>query len=340
MNDLQAHVCNSFGRKLTNLIQDSDHSNSTTKFVSTMAPSQVGENTLPTATMPQNKSPTTIPTIRVVDADDAQLLEGTRTFPDSSSPTSPSKPAQDLLEEDMDRDPQAHFLSPVQRYEAWDDSDDEEDDGIEWDAGIVDFALFSEDQKRAKAANQPLPSKWNDLLSNQAAAYQRSVERTNDETSEPEFLSRTSSGDSLPDLTPDTSPRLKDNLEYEDDEETPPYRTVIVTPESVSANCDAPKKRLGSIEEEDSAIEDEDEDVPLSFALQRSKLRRRQSMPQPPRKLVRPGLRSGRTLSGKLHVWRRPSWDIWPVLEDASGEARAENGGEVSRGRCRLPVTG
>lgn len=309
-----------------------DRTGSSTKFVPAMETSKSSQNTLPVAAKPQTTTQMTIPTIRVVDVEDAAFLQGTQTFPEPSSQDSQSIAAHSLLEEDMDRDPQAHFLSPVQMYETWDDSDDEEDDRIQWDAGIMDFAAFTEDQKRAKDGNQPLSSKWDDLLSNQAAAYKRSVQRTNDGSSEPEFLSRTSSGDSLPDLTPDTSPRLNDDLEYEDDDEpiihTEPYRTVIVTPDSASSTYGELKPRLDNIEENE-----EDEDPPLSFYVQRNKLRRRQSMAPRPKKLVRPGLRGTRTLSGQWHVWRRPSWDIHPVLEDASGEAWAEKGGASDRDR-------
>lgn len=323
--DHQAHLFNAIGIRSFKLMEHSDHGRSTAPHAPNMASSKPIQTTLPDTPTPQNNFHMAIPSIRVVDADDAEILRGTKTFPGPDCPVTQPKPSDNLLEEEIDLDPQAHFLSPVQMYEAWDDSDDEEDDGIEWDAGIVDFALFSEDQKRARDENVPLSSKWNDLLADQSAAYQRSVKRTHDGTSEPEFLSRTSSGDSLPDLTPDTSPRLNDNLECDDEEEMPSYRTVIVTPDSVSGTS----KHLGSIEEEgSSAVEDEDDDMPLSFFVEHSRLRRRQSMPQPPQKLVRPGLRSGRTLSGKLHVWRKPSWDIWPVLEDASAEERAEDGDE------------
>jgi len=290
----------------------------------------------------KDESQVQIPTIRVVDADDEAMLTGARAFDDPASPsTSQRELAKESLEDDIDLDPQAHFLSPVQRYEAWDDSDDDdEDDGIEWDAGIMDFALFSEEQKRAKQHNQPLDAKWDDLISSQTSAYYRSVKRTNDETKEPEFLSRNSSGDSLPGLTPDASPQLGDDLEYHEEDEDEvemiterPYRTVIVTPDSVKPTSGEPKP-LANITEADSALESDEEDLPITFSLHRNKLRRRQSMPQPTPKLVRPGLRSGRTLSGKLHVWRRPTWDIWPVHEDVSGEERAEISDEERRGRA------
>lgn len=51
--------------------------------------------------------------------------------------------SHDAFLHDLDNHPDQHFLTPIEMYDAEDwasDSEDEED--IEWDAGITDFALF------------------------------------------------------------------------------------------------------------------------------------------------------------------------------------------------------
>jgi hypothetical protein len=52
---------------------------------------------------------------------------------------------------------------------------------------------------------------------------------------------------------------------------------------------------------------------------------------------MRPGLSAGsRTLSGKLHVWRRPSWDLFSVDEEREEEAmHDESGGRTMDGTLR-----
>jgi hypothetical protein len=215
----------------------------------------------------------------------------------------------DPSEEDIDEDPQAHFLSPVQMYEMWDDSDDEDgDDVVDWDAGIIDFGLFHDDHKRAKDANIPLPCKWNHVLTDQAQVYQRVVSRATHNDSEPEFLSRTPSGESLPGLTPDCSPQLQDNLDYEsdndnDDDTSHPQFQLIVTPppeDSTSALLD----------------DDDEDDLPLSFFVERGRAQRRAVEAARAKTLFsRPGLRGDRTLSGKRHAWRRPYWDLFTIKE-------------------------
>lgn len=263
-----------------------------------------------------------------------------------SSPAHKSTAATEPLcfEEDIDDNPHSHFLSPVHMYESWDDSDDSDDDTFEFDAGITDFALFTEDYKRAKEQNVPLSDKWNDLLTDQAECYDRAVARTRAEKADRPagpYYSGSSfpQPDAVPSLTPDTSPRLADDLEYdgsEDNADNRPYRTEIVTPESTrpaSAPINIPRKQaLNTLSE--SAIEDDDFEDPTAPAFllyrhsQRTDRRRQPSKPEPP--LVRPGLSAGgRTLSGKAHVWKRPSWDLFSVDEEREEEAVQDD----SRGR-------
>jgi hypothetical protein len=264
-------------------------------------------------------------------------------------PTIPSPP-----EEDIDDDPHSHFLSPVHMYESWDDSDDDSDDGsFEFDAGITDFALFNDDYKRAKEQNLPLSDKWNTLLQDQAEALDRAVARTREERnshpagpfySGPGFAQN----EVVPSLTPDTSPRLADDLEYDSAEDTttaPSYHTKIVTPDSTrpaSTPIDIParsKQNLGSLSE--SAIEDDEFADPAAPAFllyrhsQRIDKRRQPSNPQPAP--MRPGLSAGsRTLSGKPHVWRRPSWDLFSVDEEREEEAmQDESAGRSMDGTLR-----
>jgi hypothetical protein len=75
--------------------------------------------------------------------------------------------------------------------------------------------------------------------------------------------------------------------------------------------------------------DDEEADLPVALLIERARERRRLA-----RCSERPGLRFNRTLSGKLHVWRRPSWQMYTVGEDVEAEKRAETEhstyGEVS----------
>jgi hypothetical protein len=256
-----------------------------------------------------------------------------------------------LFEEDLDNNPHSHFLSPVHMYESWDDSDDDDDDDCQFDAGITDFALFSDDYQRAKEQDIPLSSKWNDLIADQAEAYDRAVARTRAElTDRPtgpfDSGSNSAEHDAVPSLTPDTSPRLADDLEFDSADEgtgsaSLPYRTKIVTPTDLpdrpaSAPIDIPRSRstLGSLSE--SAVEDEEFADPAAPAFllyrhsQRPDRRRNSARPAPPP--MRPGMSAGnRTLSGKLHVWRRPSWDLYVVYEEREEETAQDD----SRGRGR-----
>jgi hypothetical protein len=262
--------------------------------------------------------------------------------------------ATTLFEEDLDNNPHSHFLSPVHMYESWDDSDDDDDDDCQFDAGITDFALFSDDYNRAKEQDIPLSSKWNDLIADQAEAYDRAVARTRAEFADRPISpfdsdSTSAQHDAVPSLTPDTSPRLADDLEFDSADESTtgiasvslPYRTKIVTPADLpdrpaSAPIDIPRSRfsLGTLSE--SAVEDEEFADPAAPAFllyrhsQRPDRRRNSARPAPPP--MRPGMSAGnRTLSGKLHVWRRPSWDLHVVYEEREEEMAQDD----SRGRGR-----
>jgi hypothetical protein len=216
------------------------------------------------------------------------------------------------FEEDLDNYPEAHFLSPIQMYEYEDWADDSDSDGeeVEWDAGITDFALFDHDRRQAEQTNEPLPNKWSGLLSQQASALQRSVQRTRQDDDTRHLRRRPSELD-LPSLTPDVSPELRDDLDVESYHgqeasrpSVPDYLTIIVSPPD---------------DEESSAVEDS-EDIPLSMYIARHQQRAKAD-----RKLQRPGLRHSRTMSGRIHSWSRPSWNIYTLGEDSEAEDRAEN---------------
>ena len=86
-------------------------------------------------------------------------------------------PTPSLFEEDLESNPENHFLSTVQMYEYddWADDSDSDAEEVEWDAGITDFALFDDERRRAKESNKPLPSKWSGMLSQHTAALERAV---------------------------------------------------------------------------------------------------------------------------------------------------------------------
>lgn len=268
----------------------------------------------------------------------------------NSTPQAMIATESSLFEEDLDQNPHSHFLSPVHTYESWDDSDNESDDGsYPLDAGIMDFSLFTDDYNRAKEQNLPLPDKWSSFVTDQAEAYDRAVARSRAEVTDrpagPFHSSNFSQPrDAVPALTPDTSPRLADDLDFEEPSSTStppnePTHHATSNPINIpSPNAKASASAtLTSISE--SAIDDTDYDDPATPAFllyqhsQRTDRRRRLSQPQqqqPP--LLRPGLSAGRrTLSGKLHVWKRPSWELYSVFED---EEEVESAGQgVTNGR-------
>ncbi|EMC93795.1 hypothetical protein BAUCODRAFT_26061 [Baudoinia panamericana UAMH 10762] len=226
-----------------------------------------------------------------------------------ATPRAQPKNGPEEADGDFDEHPEEHFLSPMYEYEDWaSDSDEGGDDDFEWDAGITDFALFHTDRRHAQESNERLDGRWNEFMSRQQSALQRAVERSRcasqiDTTKPPIPV------EEVPGLTPDSSPELHDDLEIESYHgqgtprpTVPGYLTVIVTPQSP----------------EDRTIHS-NEDLPcfLELSVQRKHARR---------KLERPGLRHARTLSGKAHSWRRPSWEIHTLGEEPETERSAEQG--------------
>lgn len=251
--------------------------------------------------------------------------------PPSASATTAKALHGKAYEDDLDSDPQNHFLSPLQMYEYEDWADDSDSDGeeVEWDAGITDFALFDSDRRQAQEGNQLLPRKWSDMLARQASALGRAVQR-NRQDSNPDPVNRplSLSDTDVPYLTPDSSPDLRDDLDVESYHgqsiprpSVPNYLTIAVSPP----------------EDDSSAAVDEDSDLPLSvYILRKQQLSKRARVHTPP-KLQRPGMRHTRTMSGHIHAWRRPSLQIYTLGEDSEGENRAEGegltDGEDDRGR-------
>ena len=227
---------------------------------------------------------------------------------------------------DLNDNPSSHFLSPMYDYEdRASDSDGGED--FEWDAGITDFSLFDDDRLQAEERNEALPSRWEHFMSSQTDALQRTKQRSQSlDTTRPPLPMSVDEELEMPGLTPDGSPNLGDDLEEEESDSpnssslpmpipTPKYLTIEVSPSSPT----------------DRSIS-EDEDLPLSFFYRRPK----QSPQQAKKKLHRPGLSHRRTLSGKLHAWRSPSWHIHSVHEDVEAEMEAEllaERGQDVRGR-------
>lgn len=220
-------------------------------------------------------------------------------------------------EEELNKAPEDHFLSPIQmhEYEDWDtDSDGGEE--VEWDAGITDFALFNNDRQRAQATDEKVPERWNRLLASQASALQRATQRNRADSD--------SSIEELPQLTPDNSPTLRDDFDMDAHFTTFGHKPHAPKPNFLSFKPARTTKHGFDDASDDSEFEDsedeEDDDLPLSFIIQRSKERQRAA-----RMSERPGLRFSRTLSGKQHVWRRPSSEIYPLNEDTAAERKAEH---------------
>lgn len=227
-------------------------------------------------------------------------------------------------EDDLDSDPQNHFLSPIQMYEYEDWADDSDSDGeeVEWDAGITDFALFDNDRQQAQEGNKLLPSKWADLLARQASALERAVQRNRqDSTPDPVNRPLPWSESEVPHLTPDTSPDLRDDLDVESYHgqsiprpAVPNYLTVAVSPP----------------DDDSTALVEEDGDLPHSTKLFRGQQLSKHA--HPPQRLQRPGMRHTRTMSGHIHAWRRPDRQIYTLGEDSEGENRAEREGPGDNG--------
>ncbi|KAK5112751.1 hypothetical protein LTR62_003849 [Meristemomyces frigidus] len=217
----------------------------------------------------------------------------------------PSKPTSDSLSlADLEDHPENHFLSPLARFDDWHpDSDDDEDDDdeIDWDAGITDFALYSDDRQQAEESNEQVDEKWDAFLKRQELALRRSVERSH---SKPATRSPLPVG--MPALTPDSSPDLRDDLDVESFR-GPAYHTLTIVP---------PSPHLLPFNGH--------QDLPLSFPSLSAHYATRSSF----RRIERPGLKHTRTMSGKAHSWRRPGWGIYPLGEEPEAEQRAEEEGE------------
>ncbi|KAF2159367.1 hypothetical protein M409DRAFT_60839 [Zasmidium cellare ATCC 36951] len=248
-----------------------------------------------------------------------------------STPAHSNKPIFDPFEDDLNKHPEDHFLSPVQMYEYEDwaeDSEDEDAEEIEWDAGITDFALFDNDRRHAQQRHEEVPDRWDGLLASQASALQRAVLR-NRANSDPSGRQWTPLLEDLPQLTPDNSPNLKgdhDIHSYCGPKTTRPsvpnYLAVKVTP--------PPEDDYDFDDDEDEEDSDED-DLPVSYLVARARERRRVA-----HQMERPGLRFNRTMSGKVHVWRRPSYHLYSVGEEAEAESEAEM--EDAKTTTTLPV--
>lgn len=240
-------------------------------------------------------------------------------MPSTTSAATHSKPVYDPFEDDLNKHPEDHFLSPVQMYEYEDWAEDSDDDGeeIEWDAGITDFALFDNDRRHAQQRQEQMPDRWNGLLASQASAMQRAVLR-NRANSEPSGKQWTPLLEDVPQLTPDNSPNLKGDHDIHSycgqkipRSSVPNYLAVKVTP--------PPEDDSDDYDDDDEEYDSDEDDLPVSFLVARARERRRVA-----RQMERPGLRFNRTMSGKVHVWRRPSYQLYPVGEDAEGESEAE----------------
>ncbi|KAF2764226.1 hypothetical protein EJ03DRAFT_355964 [Teratosphaeria nubilosa] len=232
------------------------------------------------------------------------------------SAASRSKPVFDHFQDDLDDledHPEDYYLSPVMGYDDWADDSDDEGEEVEWNAGITDFALFDSDRRRAQEEHDSLPSKWDDFMTSQESAFRRSERRIRSysmpDTTKPPLPVEV---EDVPDLTPDHSPSLRDDMDVDSFHGPSAPRPVV--PSYLTITVSPPEGDQGSSSESD-------ENLPLSFFIKRSAQRKQER-----RKLERPGLQYSRTLSGKVHVWRRPSWYLYPVGEDAEAERRAENG--------------
>ena len=240
------------------------------------------------------------------------------------------KPYHDPFEDEINRDPAAHFLSPVSMYEYDDWADDSDDDAeeVEWDAGITDFSLFQDERRQAQRRNEQIPDRWESLLSSQKHALQRAVQRNRADSDPTRGRNWTPLLEDVPQLTPDNSPNLRDDFDIEAycgqnarRPSIPNYLRLEVTPPEEETDED----------DDDEITDSDDDELPVAFLVERARERRRQA-----RKMERPGMRFNRTMSGRTHVWRRPSWHIYDVGEDAEAERKAELA-NVQDIACQVP---
>lgn len=225
------------------------------------------------------------------------------------APTEPEQPIDDFVDtpDDVEDHPENHFLSPMASYEydSWSDSDSDEDsDDVPWDAGIMDFALFDSDRQKAEADNNRLDGRWDGFIQSQREALRRSVRRARTEDEDAEIdATKPPLPVTTPDLTPDHSPELRDDLE-------------LGSLDGASSRRPAVPEFLTKTVAPSGSMFEEDDDLPLSFTF---RPRRDAGL-----RSQRPGLRHARTMSGKVHSWKRPSWKIYSLGEDAEAEERAE----------------
>ena len=215
----------------------------------------------------------------------------------------------DTFRNDLDDYPDHYFLSPIaaDEYEDWSSDSEDDGEGIEWSAGITDFALFRQDRRVANASKEsPTLDRWKALLENQSFALQRSLQRVQATAESRRVLEPLLEADDTPGLTPDASPCLRDDLDDCPDEMRssggagiPNYLTIIVTPPGEDHRKDQESKVLASVA-------------------------RKQAWNLAKRQRERPGLAHTRTLSGHLHSWRSPSWYVYTVSEEVDAEERED----------------
>ncbi|KAI5362536.1 hypothetical protein Slin14017_G077730 [Septoria linicola] len=245
----------------------------------------------------------------------------------TSAPTSPetmpsrrkhTSSRQDSFEDEINKDPAAYFLSPAKmahEYEDWAEDSDDDTEEVEWDAGITDFALFHNDRRQAQARQVPVSNRWENLLASQASALQRAVQRNRSDSDPTRNRTWTPLAEDVPHLTPDNSPTLRDDFDIEH------YcggRAARPNIPSYLQSPFTPAEELSDDDYEDDSDSDDDE-LPIAYLVERARERRRAA-----RKMERPGMRFNRTMSGKVHVWRRPSYQLHDVGEDPEAERKAE----------------
>ena len=177
------------------------------------------------------------------------------------------------------------------------------------------------------------------------------------------------SDNEAPGLTPDTSPNLPDDMEIDDPAASSSESQYMVPPRSQSEpHLIMPRYHTVELlppSDADRTIQD-DEDLPLTFSYRRANSTSTpgaihtpaKKLPHPRPNFLNetslsqhhhlrdakgrlqrpPGLlgTGRRTLSGKLHVWRRPGWGIFSVGEDVEGERRAEEEGGFGKVGCSV----
>lgn len=242
--------------------------------------------------------------------------EGHKGKPDSMYATVTESPSHGFYaDHEFDEYPDRIFSSPVKMYEYDDwasDSDDDEEE-VQWDAGITDFALFDHDRRKAHEKNEPVPERWSGMVQNQASALERSVLRSNtDSTTAPNDRLRRDVDD-MPSLTPDQSPDLRDDLDSE------PYRGRMAAGPSVQWYFTEERSPSDQLRKD----EPRNHHKPMKFSTPDSRQRTQSSSP-PVRRQQRPGLSHSRTMSGHIHSWRRPDKKMYTVGEEPQAETEED----------------